>query len=370
MNRILREKKGFTLVELAIVMVIIGLIMGAGITIWKSTIDSTRLSSTKTNLENIKTAVINFAMANGRLPCPDSTTPPNNTGQSNPATAGVCAGCANPPCYVPFQTLQINLPGGRDSFGNVFRYDVCYDPAGGARGLSNTTQDTFCGVLFEYMSHAADTGAQSVVPCVTNPNDAADNGQIGATGQGYAVAAVIISQSPVGNVFDAPAGLNPKNDPGLDREYEMATRQNDGNYGNLVAELTYGELYGKVCTSQKTKIRIQNYTGSQKWAKITGTTSCSQINQAIAGVCVTPPCHIDIYQGSSIELYNTSNDCQAFCAPQPCTPGAQCGSTVTFNMTGGNDAGTTDWGVGAYGRDGKVRITGACALSDNTNPSP
>ncbi len=339
MNRVLREKKGFTLVELAIVMVIIGLIMGAGVTIWKSTIDSTRLSTTKTNLDHIKNAVIHFAIANGRLPCPDSTTPPNNTGQSNPA----CAGCANPPCYVPYQTLQINLPGGRDSFGNVFRYDICYDTAG---GLSNTTQDTFCGVLFEYMSHAADTGAQSVLPCVTNQNDAADNGQIGAAGQGYGVAAVIISQSPVGNVFDAPPGLGGKNLASSPREYEMANRANGPAYGDLVAELTYGDLYNKVCTAQKTKIRIQNNTGAQKYAKFDGSNTCVPIPAAS---------FVDLYQGSTITFYNNAS-----CTPSP----YPCGSPITFNMTGGNDAGHMDWIGAVTRRDGRVQINGACSLSD------
>jgi prepilin-type N-terminal cleavage/methylation domain-containing protein len=357
MNRIFREKKGFTLVELAIVLVIIGLITGAAVTLWRSTIDSTRLSSTKTNLDNIKNAVINFAMANGRLPCPDSTTPPNNTGQSNPATAGVCTGCANPPCYLPFQTLQINLPGGRDSFGNVFRYDVNYDTAGGARGLTNTTQDTFCGVLFEYISHATDTGAQSVVPCVTNPNDAADDGQIGAAGQGYAIAAITICQTDAaGNIFNAPVGLNLKNVAGTPREYETASRQNDSTYGNLVAELTIGELFSKVCTTQKTKIRIQNYTGVgvTMYAKFAATSTCTPVNPQPTG-------YIDIYQGSTVTFYNDAS----------CT--TVCGASITFNMSPvSSDAGNVDWGgTGTYGRDGKVQITGgSCTLSDNINLNP
>ncbi len=372
MNQIFRENKGFTLVELAIVLVIIGLIVGTGFTVWRTTLESTRLSTTKSHLENIKSATINFAMANGRLPCPDSTVPPNNTGQSNPVGSGICAGCAAPPCFAPYQTLQIQLPGGRDAYGNVFRYDVSYDTAGGALGgLSNATQDTFCGVLYEYMVRATDAGLPRV-PCVTSSNDGADNGQIGAAGQGYAVAAVVISETPVGNVFNATAGLSLKNVAGTPREYEMATRANDNTYGNLLAELTFGELFNKVCTSQKTKIRIQNYTPSPKWAKITGTTLCSQINNAIAGVCATPPCHIEVYQGSSVDFYNNSNDCQAFCTPQPCTPGPQCGSTVTFSMAGANDAGTTDWG-GALprGREGRVQITtAACTLGDNTWSTP
>ena len=163
------------------------------------------------------------------------------------------------------------------------------------------------------MSHAADTGAQSVLPCVTNQNDATDNGQIGTAGQGYGVAAAIISQSSVGNAFDAPTGLNAKNSAGTPREYEIAIRQNDSNYGNLVAELTFGELFNKVCTAQKTKIRIQNNTtGGQKYAKFGGSNTCAPIPAAS---------FVDLYQGSTVTFYN-----DALCTPDPLH---QCGSTIT-----------------------------------------
>jgi len=353
----LTAHQGFSLVELSIVLIIIGLIVGTSVTIWRSSIDSTRLSTSKTNLDNIKNSVINFTIGNGRLPCPDSTIPPNNTGQSNPnpTTCGTtcsCNTCVNPPCWVPYQTLQLQLPVGKDSFGNVFRYDISYDTAGGAQGgLTNTTQDTFCGVLFEYLSHAADAGVPRV-PCVTNQNDGADDGQIVASGQGYGVAAVAISETPVDSFFNAPAGLTGKNIAGTPREYEMAARANDNTYGNLVSELTYGELYNKVCGTQKTKIRIQNYTLAIRYAQFAGTGTCIQIN---AGGFA------DIYQGSTITFYTDA----------ACTT-TLCGAPITFNMTGGNDAGTTDWnGAGIYGRDGKVQITTvACALSDNVNPNP
>ena len=348
----LTSHQGFSLIELSIVLIIIGLIVGAGVTVWRSSIESTRLSATKTNLDNIKNSVIYFAIANGRLPCPDSTLPPNNTGQSNPVGVGVCAGCANPPCWVPYQTLQLQLAGGKDSFSNVFRYDISYDTAGGAQGgLTNTAQDTFCGVLFQYLFHATDAGFLRV-PCVTNQNDAADNGQIGVLGQGYAVAAVAISQTPVDNVFSAPQGLTGKNIAGTPREYEMAGRANDNTYGDLVGELTYGELYNRVCTTQKTKIRIQNYTLTPKYAQFAGTGACIQIN---AGGFA------DIYQGSTITFY-TDLTCTTLC-----------GVPVTFNMSAvATDAGNVDWnGAGIYGRDGKVQITGAaCTLGDNVNPLP
>jgi hypothetical protein len=260
------------------------------------------------------------------------------------------------PFYVPFQTLQLQLPGGRDSFSNVYRYDVSYEHAGGG-GLTNTTHDTFCGVLFEYLNHAADTGVQRV-PCVTNSNDTVDDGQIAAVlgvPQGYAVAAVIISQTPADSFFKAPLGLNGKNIAGTAREYEMANRSNDRTYGNFVAELTFNELYSKVCTPQKTKIRIQNYTGGTKYAQFAGTGVCTQIH-ATTGF-------VDLYQGSTVTFFNDSV-CTTPCGTAP-TP-------VTFNMAATNDVGTTDWnGAAPWGRDGRVRIsTTNCTLLDNTTALP
>ena len=361
----LMAHQGFSLVELSIVLIIIGLILGAGVTIWRSSIDSTRLSTSKANLDNIRNSVINFAIANGRLPCSDTTVPPNNTGVSNPnpATCGTtcsCNTCVNPPCWVPYQTLQLQLPVGKDSFGNAFRYDISYDTAGGAQGgLTNTIQDTFCGVLFEYLSHAADAGVPRV-PCVTNQNDGADDGQIGASGQGYAVAAVAISETPVDSFFNAPAGLAGKNIAGTPREYEMAGRANDNTYGNLVSELTYGELFNKVCGTQKTKIRIQNFTGFIQYVKLAGTGACLQVSTLPVG-------YVDLYQGNTVTFY-TDGTCGTACA------GAI--NTITFNMSAvGSDAGNVDWtGAGALARDSKVQITGACGvalnLSDNINPNP
>jgi hypothetical protein len=218
---------------------------------------------------------------------------------------------------VPYQTLQLQLPGGKDSFSNVFRYDISYDTAGGAQGgLTNTAQDTFCGVLFEYLSHATDVGVLRV-PCVTNQNDAADNGQIGALGQGYAVAAVAISQAPVDNVFNAPPGLTGKNIAGTPREYEMAGRANDNTYGNLVSELTYGDLYNKACNSSNTMLKV--YIPASSSAKIPAGSVC--INGG-AGVFSYLPLN------NNVEYWTTIS----------CEAGTGTKSTYTFKQLS-----DTDW---------------------------
>ena len=322
LSRLFREKKGFSLVEISIVLVIIGLILGAGVTIWRSSIGSARLSATKTNLANIKNSVINFSIANGRLPCPDTTAaPPNNIGVSNPPGSGTCAygaGCPTPPCYVPYVTLQLQLPGGTDSFGSVFRYDVSFEPAAGA-GMTNTTQDTFCGVLFEYLNHAPDTGVPRQ-PCVTDANDPTPaNGQINPPGQGYGVAAVIISQTSVDNVFNAPPGLSGKNVVGADREYEMATRQNGTAYGDLVAELTYGDLYNKICNSQNTRLSVFAPIAGNFSVRIPSGGSCYSITTTIAAFLTL---------GQTLDYYAGCSNCTA--NPLTCDSGGPTTSNISF----------------------------------------
>ncbi len=351
-------QRGFTLVEMAIVLVIIGLIMGTAVTIWRSSIESTRASTTRANMDNIKNALLSYAAAQGKLPCSEATAPPNNVGTESRTGAGVCS-CAQPPCYVPYQTLQLQLPRGNDAYGNAFRYDVSYEANGGnAGGMTNATQDTFCGVLYEYLAHATDTG-QPRTPCVTNQNDNNDNGQIGAAGQGYGVAAVIVSQTPAGNPTGLAPGLKLKNQAGTPREYEMANRMSGNTYGDLVAELTFGELYGKVCTPQKTKIRIQNYTGVTKYVQTAPGGACTPI--------VTTTGYVDLYQGTAVTFYNDV----------ACTTVCGTGTPITFNMAtvapaSTFDAGTIDWnGAGIRGRDGRVQITTAnCTLSNNVNATP
>ena len=204
-------------------------------------------------------------MANGRLPCPDITIPPNNTGFSNPNNPtpppppnNCSLTCPAPPCFVPFKTLQLQLSGGKDSFGNVFFYDVNYDIAG-TGGLTNTTTDTFCGVLYEYMTHS--TGPPVLpIPYVTD-----------SLGNSYSVAAVIISETSIDNVFNVtnpPQFPPPLALPSLmgwnlgphvaanPRQYNTASTANGPAYGDVVGELTYGELFNKVCTTQNTMLKV------------------------------------------------------------------------------------------------------------------
>jgi len=87
--------QGFTLVEVAVVLVIIGLVMGTFLVTLGAQIEQRKLSETRVSLENAKEALLGYAMAHGRFPCPAQAPSAGITaveafGASGTATNGVC----------------------------------------------------------------------------------------------------------------------------------------------------------------------------------------------------------------------------------------------------------------------------------------
>jgi prepilin-type N-terminal cleavage/methylation domain-containing protein len=80
-------QKGFTLVEMAVVLVIVGLLLGGLIVPISAQVDIQGFKNTNSNLEDIKEALIGYAIINGRLPCPASST---SSGIEDPVGGGTC----------------------------------------------------------------------------------------------------------------------------------------------------------------------------------------------------------------------------------------------------------------------------------------
>ncbi len=114
---------GFTLVEMAIVMFIIALMLGSGLTLYSTQDDQQKIDDTNTLLSNAQEALIGFAIANGRLPCPASAT---SNGVESPVGGGACTNFYNG--FLPAATLgfmPINSQGyAIDAWSNRIRYAV------------------------------------------------------------------------------------------------------------------------------------------------------------------------------------------------------------------------------------------------------
>jgi len=89
MQKIERKQAGFTLIEIAVVLVIVGFLVGSFIGTFAGRIDTTRRSNTQIELDEIKNVLMAYAYSQPLpfLPCPDTDVPPD--GLEN-RTAGIC----------------------------------------------------------------------------------------------------------------------------------------------------------------------------------------------------------------------------------------------------------------------------------------
>ena len=90
----MKNNSGFTLAEMAIVLVIVGLLIGGMLMPISTQLNHQRISETRKSVEQIKEALIGFAAANARLPCPASAA---SGGQESFAAGGNAANglCSN-----------------------------------------------------------------------------------------------------------------------------------------------------------------------------------------------------------------------------------------------------------------------------------
>lgn len=118
---------GFTLTEMAVVLAILALLIGGMILPLTAQDQVRRVSDTQATIRNAMDALLGFAAANGRLPCPATTT---SNGIEAPSGGGTCtlenAGDVVPVGFLPGATLGLSPldSSGRvlDAWGNPLRY--------------------------------------------------------------------------------------------------------------------------------------------------------------------------------------------------------------------------------------------------------
>jgi len=119
MNRV----HGFTLVELAVALLIIGLLFASALIPLSAQVEVRNIADTKRTMDQIKEAIIGFAQANGRLPCPANGALPAGTSGSG---TEVSIGSSCDPAFgvfgvVPWATLAVPET---DAWGRRFSYRV------------------------------------------------------------------------------------------------------------------------------------------------------------------------------------------------------------------------------------------------------
>lgn len=192
---------GFSLVELAIVVAVFGLMCWGGVRAYSPAMESARELARAQGVA-VRSALLAFALNNGRLPCPDRDGSGFESGDGNGCASGVQTG------WVPYRSIGLAQPDTHDRYAyGVYRNaGASADLTATALPLSNlltavqTAQTQSVSTSYVYLT--GDNGALGTVDCsgnvVSNP--------------AFVIVAPLEDRDADGNVFDGVHAALPDSD--------------------------------------------------------------------------------------------------------------------------------------------------------------
>jgi len=215
---------GFTLIEMSIVLVILSVVIGSGISIALVQLENARIESTKKNQQAAKTAILNFISRNNRMPCPAIATLPStdarygveavNPGTCTGTTRFGAAAVRNVRGILPWKSLGLTDHASVDGYERRMTYQVFVSQT----ALNQTTISGLRGNIIVWDSAAP--GAQNQL----NP--------------GFPAVATIISHGKNGRGAYLPISGRRM---GLPRAADIDERENVDNDVNFV-DKEYSDL--------------------------------------------------------------------------------------------------------------------------------
>lgn len=133
-----RRQAGFTLIEMGVVIFVMAILLGSILVPLSNQVEQRQLTDTQRQLEEIREALIGYALAQARptLPCPDKTAAVGAVGTPNDGREdfdALTGACMQDEGNVPWATLGL---GAADAWGNRIRYRVSPDYANHVAGIS------------------------------------------------------------------------------------------------------------------------------------------------------------------------------------------------------------------------------------------
>lgn len=133
MRKITFNQSGFTLIEIAIVLLIVAILLGYTVALFPRQQDLKKYRAVDVEMDRVIEAIIGFAQVNGRLPCPAV---PNSGGDED---GGGAVDCNNYGGFVPVNTLGLTGKLNQDTllldpWGNPYRYYVTNNDFNGSGG--------------------------------------------------------------------------------------------------------------------------------------------------------------------------------------------------------------------------------------------
>jgi prepilin-type N-terminal cleavage/methylation domain-containing protein len=281
------QQHGFSMIEIAIVMVIIGLLAGGGISLMGMLTQRKARNETIDYLKQAEAALISFAGINGRLPWADTS---GNGNENSGAPSG----------SLPYQTLKL-IP--TDPNKRVLKYAV--------NGSLGTDRTTSCNAL-----RAGLLGG----PAVVDADGAATS---------FQTAAILISAGPAdadgdGNVFDR-IGTGTHQGDNTDGSPNFLRYPPIDGFDDLVVYVGEHQLYAEIC--EFLSLAVNNNSGGIVYVhNRTQGSDLGALADGAAGIYT-------ILSGTQIEILNGSGGSGTTVLPStPPTPLALAGRGFTITL--------------------------------------
>lgn len=226
-TRIRPRERGFTLVELALVMGIVALLLGGLLVPAARMLEQKANASTQASLETAQQALLGFALMNRRLPCPDT----GNTGvegtyntvtRTCPISAATFSDTAGASWgHLPWATLGIS---GSDAWGNRLRYAVSTplaDTAGTTAGTTTSFRASVTSTTSKLIAACTMVAGVTIPGCGTSAVTPASNATFvvyshGKNGKGaFLMGSLTASTAPAGSdeIQNLPDSTAPGSNP-------------------------------------------------------------------------------------------------------------------------------------------------------------
>ena len=129
--RSMKKHSGFSLVEMAITLVIVGLLLGGMVLPLLTLQEQTTFSESRQKLGEIREAMIGYGMSHGYLPCPAVSV--SNGAEDRNVVTGACVKQVG---FLPWAELGFQK---LDNWGHLYRYSVSANFSNSATKISLTS---------------------------------------------------------------------------------------------------------------------------------------------------------------------------------------------------------------------------------------
>ena len=254
--------RGFTLVEMAVVLAIIGFLLVMGMYTLSAQTEQRAREETQRRLEQARDALLGFAVANGRLPCPASST---SSGVES-LTAGNCANAYDgflPAVTIGFQPVDSD-GFALDAWNNRIRYAVAAQNV--VSCLSTPTQPHFTNKTnLKQNGMSCQPNSSDLIICKSTqvtPAPSAGNCQGGgtnsitnqatvvalvfSTGKDYALAPTAAAATTASR-FDEAENLD--GDSVFISHTPNPQGATGGEYDDMMVWISVGQFYGRLATA-------------------------------------------------------------------------------------------------------------------------